>query len=231
MVEVTASEPQLPVPDAPVSGSGNDHISWWRLFREVGETLVLAVLIFMAVRIVVQNFRVEGQSMEPNLASGQYLLINKALYARIDLDDINRVLPVFNLAPGDDGVRYLFRTPKQGDVVVFRFPQQPERDFIKRVMAVPGDTIEVREGVVSVNGQVVDEPYIARLGNYSFGPTVVPNHQYFVLGDNRPLSYDSRVWGFVPEEYLIGKAWFSYWPASTWGPAPNQSVAAKTAGH
>jgi signal peptidase I len=188
MIEYTASEPQAPVPDAPGRGTNSDSISWWRLFREVGETLLLAIVIFLAVRLAVQNFRVEGQSMEPNLASGQYLLINKALYTRIDLHAIDNIVPFFHLDESNDGIRYLFRAPEQGDVVVFRFPQQPDRDFIKRVIGVPGDTVEIRGGVVFVNGKTIDESYIERIGNSALGPTIVPPHQFFVMGDNRPAT-------------------------------------------
>jgi signal peptidase I len=221
--QISAADGTVPAP--PAARTGNE-ITWGRLLREVAETLVLAILIFLAIRLAVQNFRVEGQSMEPSLESGQYLLINKALYAHINLDGLRKVLPFVHLGD-DDGTWYLFRRPQAGDVVVFRFPQEPQRDFIKRIIAVPGDTVIVRDGTVWVNGQRLAEPYIARQGRYSLGPIVVPPHQYFVLGDNRPLSYDSRAWGFVPEENLIGKAWLSYWPASTWGPAPNYTVAAK----
>lgn len=231
MAEIISTDPSIAAPVAvPVSppDRNTDQITWGRLFREVVETLVLAILIFAGVRAAVQNFRVEGQSMEPSLASGQYLLINKALYTHVDLNEIVRAVPLLRLGSDRDDIRYLFRPPKTGDVVVFRFPQEPTRDFIKRIIAVAGDTVEIRDGSVLVNGTTVPEPYIERQGRYTFGPTQVPPHEYFVLGDNRQLSYDSRVWGFVPEENLIGKAWLSYWPARTWGPAPNFTAAAKT---
>lgn len=198
-----------------------------RLLRELAETLLLAALIFLAIRSVVQNFRVEGQSMEPNLTSGQYLLINKAIYTRINLHTVDKLIPFFDFTAANETGHYLFRQPQQGDIVVFRFPQQPSRDFIKRIIAVPGDTIEIRDGTVLVNGVHLDEPYVERQGHYSFGPAVVPPRHYFVLGDNRPLSYDSRAWGFVPEENILGKAWISYWPISAWGFIPSHPAVAR----
>lgn len=184
--------------------------------REAAETIMLTLLVFFAVRLVIQNFRVEGQSMAPSLESGQYLLINKIVYTRLDLHAIDRLIPVLNFADGD-GSGYLFQPPNHGDIVVFHFPRGPRRDSIKRVIAVPGDVVEVRSGTVFLNGEPLQEPYIRYQGDYTFGPAVVPPHHYFVLGDNRPLSHDSRAWGFVPEENIIGKAWLSYWPLSAWG--------------
>ena len=237
MSEFSSYRPDLPgtepafLRDTAVAAPLSPRMSPWRVLREAAETLVLAALIFLAVRVVIQNFRVEGQSMEPNLDSGQYLLVNKALYTHLRLPAIDRWLPF--QGSGDDrrGNHHLFRSPGRGDIVVFRFPQQPERDFIKRIIAVPGDTVELQDGLVVLNGEPLQEPYIRQQAHYSFGPAVVPPGQYFVLGDNRPLSYDSRVWGFLPEENIVGKAWISYWPMSAWGLIPNHPAAAKgTAG-
>jgi len=190
--------------------------------RELAETLILAFLIFLAVRAVVQNFRVEGASMQPTLHDGQYLLVNKAIYFRINLKTVHKFLPFID--PGDNPNRFLFRAPRRGDIVVFRSPQNPNRDFIKRVIGVPGDVVEVREGVVYVNGEPLSEPYIAEPPNYQFPPTEVPPHTYWVLGDNRNNSDDSHHWGPVPEDNIIGQAWFSYWPRDKIGLVDNRDI-------
>jgi signal peptidase I len=173
---------------------------------------------------LVQPYRVEGTSMEPNLHSGQFLLVNKAVYFHIDDEVLGKYLPF--LRRPDGSPFYLFHPPERGDVVVFRFPREPSRDFVKRVIAVPGETVEVRNGVVFVNGQRLQEPYLRDRASYNFGPEKVPADNFFVLGDNRDNSSDSHVWGMVPTEMIIGKAWISYWPVSSWGFAPNYRVAA-----
>jgi signal peptidase I len=190
---------------------------------ELVQTLFLAALIFLAVRAMAQNFRVEGSSMEPGLHDGQYLLVNKAIYFKIDLDRMSRFLP-FVSDGGDQPLRFLFRSPKRGDVVVFRYPRDPNRDFIKRVIAVPGDTVKIESGVVTVNGQQLEEPYIDEVPSYDFAEQIVPEGAYFVLGDNRSNSYDSHAWGFVPEENIIGQAIFSYWPLEELGGAGNRKI-------
>ena len=193
-----------------------------RLARELVETFILALLIFLAVRTAFQNFRVEGSSMDPVLQNGQYLIVNKAIYAHINLKTISRFLPFID--PGDDPVHYLFRRPQRGDVIVFRFPGNPDRDFIKRIIGEPGDTVEVKNGNVYINGGALDEPYTMSKPTYTYGPTEVPPRQYFVLGDNRNNSYDSHSWGFVPQENIIGQAWLSYWPKDAWGLVLNKNL-------
>ena len=190
-----------------------------RGIRELAETIILALLIFLMVRAVVQNFQVEGTSMQPSLQSGWYLLVNKAIYFEINLDTVHKFLPFVD--PGDDPTRYIFRGPKRGDIIVFRAPDQqqgqPERNFIKRVIAVSGESVEVREGIVFINGLPLDEPYIDRPGGKAFGPEIVPADHLFVLGDNRQASRDSRDFGMLPKENVIGKAWVTYWPFSVFG--------------
>jgi signal peptidase I len=193
------------------------HLAW-----ELLQTLVLAALIFLAVRAMAQNFRVEGSSMEPGLHDGQYLLVNKAVYFRINLDRLGKYIPFID--GGDEPERFLFRGPKRGDVVVFRFPRDPDRDFIKRVIAVPGDTIEVVNGTVFVNGVQLEEPYITNLARYDYDLQTVPEGEYFVLGDNRGNSFDSHSWDFVPEDHIIGQAMFSYWPLDELGGVGNRSI-------
>ena len=188
--------------------------------RDIVETLVLTAVIFLLVRAVVQNFKVEGKSMEPSLHNGQYLVINKAAYWHLDRDLLSYVVPGAQAA--SDSTRrsdsaWVFGEPSRGDIIVFRFPRDPSRDFIKRVIAVPGDTVEIRQGRVFVNGQFVDEAYINEVGNYTSPPQRIVPGEYFVLGDNRNNSSDSHVWGTVPRDNIIGKAWVSYWPLDELG--------------
>ena len=166
--------------------------------RDILETALLTLVIFLAVRFGVQTFRVEGFSMEPTLHTNQYLLVNK--------------------------VSYMVGEPKRGDVVVLRFPQDPRRDFIKRVIALPGEEVEVRGGVVYVDGKALTEPYILSRPAYQYTKKRVPPGSYFVLGDNRNNSHDSHVWDWCPKEYIIGKAWVSYWPMETWGVVQHNAV-------
>jgi len=192
---------------------------------ELLQTIVLTLAIFLGVRSVVQNFRVEGASMEPTLQTGQYLLINKASYFHVEGTPVDDVVPTTHQGSTD----YVFGGPQRGDVVVFRAPTQPDKDFIKRVIGLPGDTILIKNGQVMVNGQVLDEPYIHFPATYTYPfdgqPRQVPDGNYFVLGDNRPNSSDSHLGWFVPVENLVGKAWISYWPPPSWGLMPAGSSA------
>lgn len=192
-----------------------------RATMELLQTLALAVLIFLAVRAMAQNFRVEGASMEPGLHNGQYLLVNKAIYFQLDLDTLNKYLPFIDAGDGDSN--YIFHGPRRGEVIVFEYPEDRSRDFIKRVIGVPGDVIQISEGKVYVMKAGSDE-FAEVPDDYIRGESttcprsnmcdhiVVPEGHYFVLGDNRPNSSDSRQWGFVPEDHIIGRAMFTYWP-------------------
>ncbi len=197
-----------------------------RGFREIAETIILALLIFLLVRAVVQNFQVEGSSMNPTFENQWYVLVNKSLYWEINFDTVSKFVPFVD--PGDDPTRYIFRGPKRGDVIVFKSPTSPpdgpERDFIKRIIAVPGETVEVRDCTVFVDGLPLDEPYITEGPRNTFGPETVPPNHLFVLGDNRNNSQDSRSWGMLPMENLIGQAWLIYWPRSAFGLVDNTSV-------
>jgi signal peptidase I len=193
-------------------------------FREVAETLLLALLIFLAVRASFQNFKVEGHSMDPSLADGEYLIVNKLTYAQLDLSFLN-FLPFFDA--GNDPVHYLWGGPDRGDVIVFRAPTSPDRDFIKRIIGLPGDTVEINEtgGEVKVNGAPLHESYILGTTSCTQSCTfTVPkagspesygncgSHDcYFVLGDNRQNSSDSRQGWLVPKENIVGKALITYW--------------------
>ena len=183
--------------------------------REVLETIILTLIIFLLVRAVVQNFKVEGRSMEPNLETGQYLLINKASYWHVAAQSIERLIPGHQDL-GNDLV-YVFGQPHRGDVIVFRYPKDPSRDFIKRVIALPGETVQIKDGKVLVNDRPLDESYVLDRPNYFVDREVVPANNFFVLGDNRNNSLDSHVWGMVPVENIIGKAWLTYWPMEKWG--------------
>lgn len=199
---------------------------WPIALREVLETLILALLIFLAARSALQNFRVEGMSMDSGLRPGQYIIVNKLAYARFDLKLFD-FLPFFD--PGTNSVKHIFGQPERGDVVVFRSQVDPRIDFIKRVIGEPGDTLEIRDGVVFIDGVALEESYargptLCGSGPPICGPLTLGDGQYYVLGDNRNSSSDSRLWGPVPEGNIIGKAWFSYWPLSELGLAPNHSV-------
>ena len=215
-----AADPWVAAAEAPPQGQA------WRRVRHLGwelvQTLVLAALIFLAVRAMAQNFRVEGSSMEPGLHDGQYLLVNKAIYFKINLNKLSKYLPFVD--GGDNPERFLFRAPKRGDVVVFQFPGDPSRDFIKRVIGVPGDSVEIKDGVVFVNGVRLVEPYVMNSAYYDNNLTVVPAGYYYVLGDNRSNSFDSHAWGPVPERNIIGQAMFSYWPVRELGGVGNRSI-------
>ena len=223
-VRVGATDRSFDLEGEPEQAYGQSH-TWQRLRSlgiELAETLVLAVIIFFAVRALAQNFRVEGSSMEPGLHDGQYLLVNKAVYLKLNLDTLSRFLPFID--SGDEQERFVFHGPQRGDVVVFRFPRDPDRDFIKRVIGRPGDRVEIVSGAVYVNGVLLSEPYITGESHSNYGPETVPPGSYFVLGDNRTNSSDSRSWGFVPEENIIGRAMFSYWPLSDLGGVGNHSI-------
>lgn len=197
-----------------------------RLVRELAETVVLALAIFLLVRAVVQNFQVEGRSMEPTFETGWYLLVNKSLYWEVNLDTVGKFVPFVDA--GHDPTRYIFRGPKRGDVIVFRQPNQPigtvERDFIKRVIGLPGEVVEVHNGTVFINGKPMHEPYIEDKPAYDCQPRRVPPGTYFVLGDNRNNSSDSHSWGPVPKGNIIGQAWLIYWPFHQFGLVNNDHV-------
>lgn len=192
-------------------------------YRDLVETVLLALLIFMVVRSTVQNFRIEGQSMAPNLSNGQYLMVNKFIYTRVNLSPVAKLLPFVD----GDSAHYLFRSPQRGDVVVFHPPSAPERDFIKRIIGEPGDTVELRMGKVYINGVPLAEPYILNQSRDTVTPIRLGPDEYYVLGDNRLSSTDSRSLGPVPAANIIGLAWFTYWPPSELGLAPNYTVAAQ----
>jgi signal peptidase I len=163
-----------------------------RLVREVIETLILTALMFLIINTAVQNFDVDGMSMEPKLHNGERLMVDKA--------------------------SYMFHPPARGDVVVFVAPPQPTLDYVKRIIALPGDTISVENGRPTVNGVTLKEFYVdpqrmrASPSDKPIQNMVVPAGEYFVMGDNRAESFDSRSWGFLPRSNIIGRATLVYWP-------------------
>jgi signal peptidase I len=185
--------------------------------REYFESIVIAVILALFVRTwVVQAFKIPTASMENNLLVGDHLLVNKFVFGPAESAMARTLLPVQNI--------------DRGDIVVFKYPDEPERDFIKRVIGLPGDTVELRNKKVHVNGQALDEPYVhflepAAVGQEvtsfdvreRYGPMKVPEGQYFVMGDNRDNSQDSRYWGFLPREYVKGRALMIYWSYESGG--------------
>lgn len=161
-----------------------------RFFIDVLETLILSVLLFIGINAVSARIRVDGYSMEPTLHSGEFVIVNK--------------------------LAYQIGFPQRGDVIVFHYPRDPEQEYIKRVIGLPGDEVVVNQGQVRVNGLLLDEPYIAEAPLYQ-ADWRVPDASLFVLGDNRNKSSDSHSWGPVPMQNVIGRAMFVYWPPEDWG--------------
>ena len=150
--------------------------------------------------------------MDPTLNSGQYLIVNKLVYHSLDMNRLARYLPFIQAEPGE--VTYLFHRPHRGEIIVFHYPKDPSRDFVKRVVAIPDDTIEIVRGKVYVNGEPLEEPYVVDTSRSSMEEQTLGPDDYFVLGDNRPQSNDSQDWGPVPLENIVGRAWVTYWPFS-----------------
>lgn len=167
--------------------------------REASVTIIIAVVIFLIARETIQTYEVFMTSMEPNFYEGQRVVVNKAAYW------------------GWVG------EPERGDVIIFNAPNNSKEDFIKRVIGVPGDTVEVKGGSVYVNGTPLVEPYIppGNAPTYIMRQTSIPDEKYFVLGDNRNHSNDSHNGWLVDEEDIHGKAWLSTWPPDTWGLVTN----------
>lgn len=191
--------------------------------RELVETALLALLVFLAVRASFQNFKVDGNSMFPTLENGEFLIVNKLVYSEVDVEKLGRFLPF--LDPGETPERYVFHGPERGDIVVLIDPRRPDTDLIKRVIGLPGETIEIVNGTIFINGMLLEEPYIQQAWHYTGPKITIPEGEYFVMGDNRDNSLDSRSAqvGPVPKDLIIGKALLSYWPSSQFGLAPNAS--------
>jgi signal peptidase I len=171
--------------------------------REYAETIIIALVIALFVRsFVVQAFKIPSSSMEPALLVGDHILVNKFIYG-IRVPVIGK-----KLSP--------FTQPRRGDVIVFIFPKDRSKDFIKRVIGLPGDKVEVKGREIYINDRSIEDPWgVYSMGSPSdsrnYGPEVVPSGSLFVMGDNRDNSEDSRYWGFVPLDDVLGKAFIMYW--------------------
>ena len=184
------------------------------IIREFVEAIVLALVVFVVIQTSVQNFKVEGSSMHPTLQGGQYLLVNKLVYLKIDQERFSRIIPFWTVDNAAN--RFAVHPPERQEVIVFHFPRDTSRDFVKRVIGTPGDTVEIQKGRVIVNGLALVETYITARDDSGMAPVSLGEKEYFVLGDNRRGSNDSRNWGTVPEENILGKVWIIYWPLSNW---------------
>ncbi len=176
--------------------------SFW---RENIEAILIAVVLALFIRtFVVQAFKIPSGSMLETLQIGDHILVNKFIYGtHIPFTDLV-ILPV--------------REPERGDIVVFKYPMDEKRDFIKRLIGLPGDTIEIKNKIVYVNGKRLKDPYVSHRNSRiipgprdNFGPVTVPKDSYFMMGDNRDGSFDSRFWGYVKKKELLGKAMIIYW--------------------
>lgn len=167
---------------------------------EILGAVLIGVALFFLIHLSVQRAVVEGSSMEPSLQNEQVLLVSK--------------------------LAYKFGEPQRGDIIIFPPPHilNPEKDYIKRIIGLPGETVEVRNGVVYINDIPLDEPYITEPANSNFAKTTVPANEYFVLGDYRNNSLDSRSGWTVPYDTIVGKAWLLIWPLDTFGLAPNEDL-------
>jgi len=181
--------------------------------KEWVNTIFVSILLALFIMtFIIQAFKIPSGSMKNTFLIGDHLFVGKFIYG-------TRI-------PFTDRVVFPLRKLHRRDIIVFRFPLEPDKDFIKRCMALPGDTVEMRDKKLYVNGELQDEPYVihadretyslsdtsAQSGRDNFGPVTVPDGKYFVMGDNRDASYDSRFWGFLERKYIKGKALFVYWP-------------------
>ena len=204
VIDASAAAPDSWADYTPSTSAASDAAAdaephWFGLMvREVVETVGLAVIIFLIIRIGIQNYRIEGQSMEPNFHDGEYLIVNKLAYR---LGEYER-----------------------GDVIVFKYPNDPSKDYIKRVIGLPGDTVEIRGGQLFVNNSQIEEPYLHMPNTRDEPPTVVEAGHLYVMGDNRPASSDTRSWGQLGQNFVIGQAWLAIWPFDTAGLVKHQPI-------
>ena len=184
------------------------------LIRELFETVILALSIFLLLQLSIQNFRVEGPSMRPTLQNGEYVLVNKLVYTRLDPRELFSLIPFVEIEKGDSV--YPFHGPQRGEVIIFHFPGDPRRDFVKRVIGLENEVVAINNGQVIVDGVPLDEPYITHFDDDTHAAYTVPPDSYYVMGDNRRASNDSRDWKAVPAENVVGRAWVSFWPFDRW---------------
>lgn len=179
-----------------------------RLLWEYTEAIITALILALLIRAyVIQAFKIPSGSMIPTLVIGDHILVNKFIYG--------------TKIPFSETMVLEFTKPEKGNIIVFKYPEDPTRDFIKRVVAVEGDVVESKNKTIYVNGKQASEPYAQHTDNSirpmgieprdNFGPLLVPKNKYFVMGDNRDQSYDSRYWGYVDRKDIKGKALILYW--------------------
>lgn len=193
-----------------------------RTVRELVETFVLAACIYFGVQLVVPPYAVDGASMDPALTDGERLLVNRTAYAHFDANALWSLIPGIERASPD--VVYPFDQPRRGDIVVFTPPVASDRPYIKRVIGLPGDTIRFASGYVFVNDERLNEPYQESPETFCTGAEhcrlLVPTNMVYVLGDNRTNSADSRFFGVVALDEIVGKAWLANWPLDQLGFIP-----------
>ena len=169
-----------------------------KIFRDIIAPVLLGLAVFALFHVTIGSFKVYGSSMLPTIEEGEYIMVSKAAY--------------------------FFSQPQRGDIIVFDSPQDPRSDLIKRIIALPGDTVEIRDDKVIVNGTPLAEPYTLEPPHYLMMPEEIPAGHYFVLGDNRNNSSDSHRGWTAPRQNIVGKAWITYWPPYKWRLIPSYKV-------
>ncbi|WP_418790073.1 signal peptidase I [Phosphitispora sp. TUW77] len=171
-----------------MEGQNSDENDKKYFFGEVLESVAIAVVLAFIIRFFLfQPFYIPTGSMEPVLTKGDRIIVSK--------------------------IHYRLDNPARGDIVVFKYPIDPDRDFVKRVIGLPGETLEIRDSMLYINGEFVEQPFLSPGLKYgSYGPVTIPQGHYFMMGDNRNNSEDSRFWGMLPQENIIGKTLLIYWP-------------------
>jgi signal peptidase I len=188
------------VPTPPAEAPAAAGLQHPNMLRDLIETMVLVAIAFLVVNALIGRFRIEQVSMQPNLHEGEYVIVDKVSYA--------------------------FRQPERGEIVVLKNPNPSQPDLIKRIIGLPGETIDVRGGRAYVNGQPLTEPYIRQPMASDSPATQLQAGQYFVMGDNRNNSEDSRIFGARPAGDIVGRAWIIYWPPPDWQILSRPSYAA-----
>lgn len=191
------------VPTPPTEAPAATGLRHPNMLRDLIETMVLIAIAFLVVNALIGRFRIEQVSMLPNLHEGEYVIVDKVSYA--------------------------FRPPERGEIVVLKNPSPGQPDLIKRIIGLPGETIAVGNGQVQINGQPLAEPYVQQPMGREYPATTLQPEQYFVMGDNRGNSSDSREFGPRPADDVVGRAWIIYWPPPDWQVLSRPSYAAPTA--
>lgn len=181
------------------------------ILNDLLETVALALLLFFVVQGTFRNYRVELSSMEASLFPQDRLVVNKLVYFRLSTEIFDSIFSS-NDHQSESNNLFLFQSPKRGEIIVFEYPLEPGRDFVKRVIGLPGETVAIEAGSILIDGDVLEEPYISNKGQHYMSPILVPEGSYFVVGDNRENSSDSRFWGPVYTRNIVGKVSLRYWP-------------------